>query len=80
MQIRTHLWFYNLLLLAALVCPLPSILAQGTAFTYNGSFNDGSTLAVGNYDLNFTLFDAFTNGVPLQPECPFFGSELRYFS
>jgi len=33
----------------------------------------------GNFTLSATL-NVGSNPVPLQPECPFFGSELRYFS
>jgi hypothetical protein len=36
--------------------------AQGTAFTYQGHFNDGGSAATGSYDLSFTLFDAVTGG------------------
>src|SRR5215469_2128317 len=31
-------------------------LAQGTAFTYQGQFNDGAAPANGNYDFTFALF------------------------
>src|SRR4051812_49293628 len=36
--------------------------AQGTAFTYQGRLNNSGSPANGNYDLQFTLFDAVTNG------------------
>src|SRR5262245_30820091 len=39
-----------------------SLQAQGTAFTYQGSLNDGSNPASGVYDLRFTMYDALTNG------------------
>jgi len=62
MLIRTNLWICIRLILASLVLSSHELHAQSTAFNYNGSFNDGTTPAVGNYDLAFTLFDAFTNG------------------
>ena len=36
--------------------------AQGTAFTYQGQLNAGGSPATGNYDLQFQVFDAVTNG------------------
>jgi hypothetical protein len=36
--------------------------AQGSAFTYQGRLNDSGGAATGTYDLQFTLFDAGTNG------------------
>jgi len=36
------------------------LYAQGTAFTYQGRLNDSGSPANGNYDLEFTLFDAAT--------------------
>jgi len=39
-----------------------SVLAQGTAFTYQGKLSDGGTAANGNYDLQFALFDAAAGG------------------
>lgn len=36
--------------------------AQGTAFTYQGRLNDGTNLATGVYDLQFSLFDAASGG------------------
>jgi trimeric autotransporter adhesin len=41
------------------------VLAQGTAFSYNGQFNDDGNPANGTYDLNFTLYDASTSGTEL---------------
>lgn len=35
-----------------------SSFAQGTAFTYQGSLNDGGHPANGSYDLTFTLYDS----------------------
>ena len=39
-----------------------SLPAQGTSFTYQGSLSDGGSPANGNYDLQFTIYDAATNG------------------
>ena len=39
-----------------------SVLAQSTAFTYQGRLNDGANPANGNYDLRFALFDGATAG------------------
>jgi hypothetical protein len=36
--------------------------AQGTAFTYQGRLNSGGSPANGNYDLQFTLYDAANGG------------------
>jgi hypothetical protein len=36
---------------------------QSTAFSYQGKLVDGGTLANGNYDLQFRLFDALVSGV-----------------
>ncbi len=36
--------------------------AQGTAFLYQGRFNDSGSPANGNYDFVFSLYDASTNG------------------
>src|SRR5690349_14006338 len=37
--------------------------AQGTAFTYQGRFTENGIPANGNYDLQFTIYDAVTNGI-----------------
>lgn len=39
-----------------------STFAQDTAFTYQGSLNDGAKPANGLYDLRFALYDAATSG------------------
>jgi hypothetical protein len=65
-----------LLALSTLNPQLSTVLAQGTAFTYQGRLNDGGAPAHGTYDLRFKLYaDAFgniqaggtllTNGIPL---------------
>lgn len=53
------------LLLATLNAGLLTAYAQGTAFTYQGRLNDGSTFANGSYDLLFTLYNTNTTGVAL---------------
>lgn len=40
----------------------PSLLAQTTAFTYQGRLNDGASPAHGSYDLRFALFDDANTG------------------
>ena len=39
-----------------------NLLAQGTAFSYQGRLNDGTNPANGTYDLTFTIFGGFTGG------------------
>ncbi|HVM48457.1 MAG TPA: hypothetical protein VMU04_10550 [Candidatus Acidoferrum sp.] len=48
-------------LLQLLIAPA-SLLAQTTAFTYQGRLLDGGQPANGSYDLQFRLADALTNG------------------
>jgi hypothetical protein len=50
------------LALATLNSPLSIVFAQGTAFTYQGRLNDGSTPASGTYNLRFILYSAGTGG------------------
>jgi len=38
------------------------VRAQGTAFSYNGRLLDGGVPANGNYDIEFTVYDAQTGG------------------
>lgn len=58
--------FFKLALVVALLSTLnsqlPTALAQGTAFTYQGRLNDGVAPANGIYDLRFTVFDAAVGG------------------
>jgi hypothetical protein len=42
-----------------------STFAQGTAFTYQGRLNDGSSPVNGNYDMQFYLRNAATGGSPV---------------
>ncbi len=51
-----------LLALSTLNSPLSTANAQGTAFTYNGRLNVSGAPANGNFDLQFTLYNAATNG------------------
>ena len=44
-----------------------ALFGQGTAFTYQGRLQDGGTLANGNYDFQFTLWDALSGGTQ-QPQ------------
>src|SRR5438046_751193 len=41
--------------------------AQGTTFTYQGRLQDGGSNANGNYDFQFTLWDALSGGTQ-QPQ------------
>lgn len=42
-----------------------NLLAQGTAFNYQGQLNVGGVPANGSYDLRFAVFDAVTNGAQI---------------
>src|SRR5215467_15009661 len=58
----------DLLTLAlAFLLSASSAPAQTTAFTYQGRLTDGGTPASGNYDLQFTLWDAASGGTQ-QPQ------------
>src|SRR5690349_8717027 len=39
-----------------------ALLAQGTAFTYQGQLNNNGSPANGSFDLQFTLFNTGTGG------------------
>ena len=41
---------------------VPAVVAQGTAFTYQGQLLNGTNPATGTYDLSFSLYDASANG------------------
>src|SRR5690242_19191715 len=58
MTTPTRIIFIALALLAGAV-RLP---AQGSAFTYQGRLNDHGAAGGGAYDLQFSLYDAATNG------------------
>src|SRR5436190_9473487 len=40
------------------------VIAQGTAFNYQGHLSDGTSAVSGLYDLRFAIYDAVTNGNP----------------
>lgn len=44
-----------------------SSFAQGTAFLYQGQLGSGGTAANGNYDFQFTVYNAVTNGSAVSP-------------
>ena len=58
MKTRRHFLFVVLALFAV----INQGAAQGTAFSYQGSLNDGGNPANGLYDVRFTVWDAPTNG------------------
>src|SRR5271154_4598991 len=45
-----------------ILCAVETSRAQGTAFTYQGQLNDGGSPTTGNYDLQFQIYNAVTNG------------------
>ena len=49
-------------MMLTLLAGVYQVAAQVTAFTYQGRLNDGGNPANGSYDLQFTLYDAGTNG------------------
>jgi hypothetical protein len=49
-------------MLAFILVSAARVVAQGTAFTYQGRLNDGAGPASGNYDLRFAIYDATSNG------------------
>jgi hypothetical protein len=51
-----------LMVLALLVCWSRDAFGQSTEFTFQGSLTDGGTQANGNYDFEFSLFDAVEGG------------------
>ena len=59
------------LVLSALSVPFSSLLAQGTAFSYQGRLMDAAGPANGSYHFRFTLFDSLAGagaiGSPLTP-------------
>lgn len=66
----------KVLFIASILLGTMTALGQGTAFTYQGRLNDGSSPAHGVYDLRFKLFEdpagnnqagstLLTNGIPL---------------
>src|SRR5947207_4993748 len=61
--LRQRIAMISLLLLFS----VGSAFAQTTSFTYQGRLTDGGTAANGNYDLQFTLWDALSGGTQ-QPQ------------
>lgn len=62
-QITLASWSLKLgasLVLGAWCLVLPSVLAQGTAFTYQGRLDNDGLPATGNYDLRFSVWTAAT--------------------
>src|SRR5260221_13003605 len=53
-----------MLVLSTLNAQLSTLLAQGTAFTYQGRLNSSGNPASGTYNLTFSLFNTNTTGVP----------------
>jgi len=51
-----------LLLFTSVGLPLSTVLAQGTAFTYQGQLQNNGSPASGTYNLTFTLFTTNTGG------------------
>jgi hypothetical protein len=47
---------------SALFAPFSIVLAQGTAFTYQGQLTENGAPANGSYDLTVSLFDAASGG------------------
>jgi len=58
---KRHL-LVSILGLLALAPNASRVLAQGTAFTYQGRLTDGTNAASGNYDLRFSIFDVPAGG------------------
>ncbi|MCP5528073.1 MAG: tail fiber domain-containing protein [Verrucomicrobiales bacterium] len=56
-----------LALLLAQTLQVSPLLAQGTAFSYQGRLREGGVPANGSYDLRFTLYDAATEGAAWNP-------------
>ena len=58
LRCSTSLW----LLLLFSCSPLSTAFAQDSAFAYQGRLSDGGQPANGTYDLEFTVYDAASNG------------------
>ena len=61
-EISISKWLVLALLISTLNSQFATLLAQGTAFTYQGRLNADGQPANGSYDLRFTLFDAASSG------------------
>src|SRR5208283_1953263 len=67
MKSKFHRLFMALALLAlsTLNLQLSTVLAQGTAFTYQGQLQNNGSPASGTYNLTFSLFNTNATGVPV---------------
>ena len=54
-----------ILVCSALLALAPSVLAQSSAFTYQGRLSNNGQAAAGNYDFQFVLRDAPVNGTQI---------------
>ena len=51
--------------LTRVACCGTNLFAQGTDFTYQGYLTDGGSAANGEYDLQFTVYNALAAGAPV---------------
>lgn len=56
--------------LVGVLCSSSDLLAQGTAFTYQGQHKEAGAPAVGNYDMVFRVFDAEAGGTQYGSDFP----------
>jgi len=54
-----------LLLMLAMFSWTNAVSGQTTSFTYQGALSDGGTMANGNYDLKFSLWDSLSGGTQI---------------
>lgn len=54
--------FTRLTVVIAILVSATTAIGQSTSFTYQGRLTDGGTVANGNYDLQFGLFDSLAGG------------------
>src|SRR5215471_2554324 len=62
--------FRSFLLALCISSAAAAAFAQSTAFTYQGRLQDGGSPATGNYDFQFTLWDALSGGSQQPPSSP----------
>ncbi len=53
------------IVMLVLLAGVGQTFAQGTAFSYQGRLNNGSSVASGSYDLSFTLFKTNITGTAI---------------
>ena len=72
MKAESHYSFkvMTLIALSLIIHPQSTLLAQGTAFTYQGRLTQSGTPYNGNVELQFTLWNTMTNGVLLAAATP----------